>query len=110
MHLGDNEAAGRDPLLQESKTEYVLRPLREKVTITVASGPNGQTEEETVPVVPDLWLDFHFPLAKINHAPILIEIDRGTEGVKKFKQKILSDEFGLATLPTSLQRKMCVVQ
>jgi hypothetical protein len=84
----DNEAAGRDPLLQEYKTEYVLRPLREKVTIEVTTGPNGQTEEETVPVVPDLWLDFHFPNAKINHAPILIEIDRGTEGVKKFKQKI----------------------
>jgi hypothetical protein len=30
--------------------------------------------------------------------------------VKKFKDKLLADDFGLATLPASLQRKMCVVQ
>src|SRR5439155_16985068 len=29
----DNKQAGRDPVLEEYKTEYVLRPLRESVTI-----------------------------------------------------------------------------
>jgi hypothetical protein len=34
---------------------------------------------------------------------------KNTVNVKKIKQKLLSDDFSLATLPVGLQRKMCVV-
>jgi len=46
----------------------------------------------------------------IERAGVLFYLMKNTINVKKFKQKLLSDDFGLATLPTSLQRKMCVVQ
>lgn len=83
----ENKANNRDPILHEAFTEYDLRPRREKVTIEVTTD-NGTTKEEAIEVVPDLWLDFHFPTKKTSHVPILVEIDRGTEGLKKFKKKI----------------------
>lgn len=46
----------------------------------------------------------------IEHAGVLFYLMRNTVNVKKIKHQLLSDEFGLATLPVSLQRKMCVVQ
>jgi NAD(P)H-nitrite reductase large subunit len=46
----------------------------------------------------------------IEHAGILFYLMKNAINVKKFKDKLLADDFGLATLPASLQRKMCVVQ
>ena len=46
----------------------------------------------------------------IEHAGVLFYLMKNTINVKKFKQKLLADDFGLATLPVGLQRKMCVVQ
>src|SRR5208283_4237125 len=46
----------------------------------------------------------------IERAGVLFYLMKNTINVKKFKQKLLSDDFGLATLPVGLQRKMCVVQ
>ena len=87
LYSQENDRNGIDPHLEEYKTEYILRPLREKVTITVKSA-TGATGEQSVEVVPDLWLDFHFTHPKQPHAPVLVEIDRGSEGLKKFKEKI----------------------
>ena len=46
----------------------------------------------------------------IERAGVSFYLMKNAINVKKFKQKLLSDDFGLATLPVSLQRKMCVVQ
>jgi NAD(P)H-nitrite reductase large subunit len=46
----------------------------------------------------------------IERAGILFYLMKNAINVKRFKQKLLADDFGLATLPVSLQRKMCVVQ
>jgi len=46
----------------------------------------------------------------IERAGILFYLMKNAINVKKIKQQLLSDEFGLANLPVSLQRKMCVVQ
>jgi NAD(P)H-nitrite reductase large subunit len=46
----------------------------------------------------------------IEHAGVLFYLMKNTINVKKFKQKLLADDFSLATLPVGLQRKMCVVQ
>jgi NAD(P)H-nitrite reductase large subunit len=46
----------------------------------------------------------------IERAGVLFYLMKNAINVKKFKQKLLSDNFGLATLPVTLQRKMCVVQ
>ena len=46
----------------------------------------------------------------IERAGVLFYLMKNAINVKKFKQKLLSDDFGLATLPVTLQRKMCVVQ
>jgi NAD(P)H-nitrite reductase large subunit len=46
----------------------------------------------------------------IERAGVLFYLMKNAVNVKKYKQQLLSDEFGLATLPLSLQRKMCVVQ
>lgn len=46
----------------------------------------------------------------IERAGILFHLMKNQVNVKKFKQELLADNFGLATLPVSLQRKMCVVQ
>ena len=46
----------------------------------------------------------------IERAGVLFYLMKNTINVKRFKQKLLSDDFGLATLPVGLQRKMCVVQ
>jgi NAD(P)H-nitrite reductase large subunit len=46
----------------------------------------------------------------IERAGVLFYLMKNAVSVKKFKQQLLSDDFGLATLPASLQRKMCVVQ
>src|SRR5208283_1273472 len=47
---------------------------------------------------------------RIEHAGVLFYLMKNTINVKKVKQKLLADDFGLATLPVGLQRKMCVVQ
>jgi NAD(P)H-nitrite reductase large subunit len=46
----------------------------------------------------------------IERAGVMFYLMKNTVNVKKFKQQLLSDDFGLATLPVRLQRKMCVVQ
>ena len=46
----------------------------------------------------------------IERAGVLFYLMKNAINVKKFKQMLLSDDFGLATLPVTLQRKMCVVQ
>jgi NAD(P)H-nitrite reductase large subunit len=46
----------------------------------------------------------------IERAGVFFYLMKNTINVKKFKQKLLADDFGLATLPVGLQRKMCVVQ
>ena len=46
----------------------------------------------------------------IERAGILFYLMKNTVNVKKFKQKLLADDFSLATLPAGLQRKMSVVQ
>ncbi|MCW3995379.1 MAG: FAD-dependent oxidoreductase [Candidatus Bathyarchaeota archaeon] len=46
----------------------------------------------------------------IERAGVLFYLMKNKVNVKKFKQKLLEDDFGLACLPLSLQRKMCVVQ
>jgi NAD(P)H-nitrite reductase large subunit len=45
----------------------------------------------------------------IEHAGVLFYLMKNAVNVKKFKQQLLSDDFGLAMLPLSLQRKMRVV-
>ena len=46
----------------------------------------------------------------IERAGVLFYLMKNAINVKKIKQQLLSDEFSLANLPMSLQRKMCVVQ
>ncbi len=46
----------------------------------------------------------------IERAGVLFYLIKNTINVKKFKQDLLSDDFSLANLPTSLQRKMSVIQ
>ena len=46
----------------------------------------------------------------IERAGILFYLIKNAINVKKFKQKLLEDDFSWATLPTGLQRKMSVVQ
>ncbi len=46
----------------------------------------------------------------IERAGILFYLMKNAINVKKFKQKLLEDDFSWATLPTGLQRKMSVVQ
>ena len=46
----------------------------------------------------------------IERAGVLFYLMKNAVNVKKFKQQLLADDFGLATLPLGLQRKMCVVQ
>jgi NAD(P)H-nitrite reductase large subunit len=46
----------------------------------------------------------------IERAGILFYLMKNAVNVKKFKAQLLSDDFGLATLPASLQKKMYVVQ
>jgi NAD(P)H-nitrite reductase large subunit len=46
----------------------------------------------------------------IERAGVLFYLMKNCVNVKKFKEKLLSDEFSLATLPVGLQRKMRVVQ
>ena len=45
----------------------------------------------------------------IERAGVLFYLLKNAINVKRFKQKLLSDDFGLAALPVGLQRKMCVV-
>ena len=46
----------------------------------------------------------------IERSGILFHLIKNQINVKKFKHDLLRDDFGLAVLPVSLQRKMCVVQ
>jgi NAD(P)H-nitrite reductase large subunit len=46
----------------------------------------------------------------IERAGVLFYLMKNEIKVKKFKKELLSDNFGLATLPVTLQRKMSVVQ
>ena len=46
----------------------------------------------------------------IERAGILFNLMKNQVNVKKFKQDLLRDDFGLAVLPVTLQRKMSVVQ
>ena len=46
----------------------------------------------------------------IERTGILFYLMKNAVNVKKFKAQLLSEDFGLATLPASLQKKMCVVQ
>ena len=46
----------------------------------------------------------------IERAGVLFYLMKNAINVKKFKQKLLEDDFSWATLPTGLQRKMGVVQ
>jgi NAD(P)H-nitrite reductase large subunit len=46
----------------------------------------------------------------IERSGILFYLMKNAINVKRFKQQLMSDEFGLAMLPVGLQRKMCVVQ
>lgn len=46
----------------------------------------------------------------IERAGVLFYLMKNKIKVKKFKKELLSDNFGLATLPVSLQRRMSVVQ
>jgi NAD(P)H-nitrite reductase large subunit len=46
----------------------------------------------------------------IERVGIMFHLMKNQINVKKFKQTLLTDDFGLANLPVSLQRKMCVVQ
>jgi hypothetical protein len=46
----------------------------------------------------------------IDRAGILFNLMKTQVNVKKFKQDLLRDDFGLAVLPVGLRRKMSVVQ
>jgi NAD(P)H-nitrite reductase large subunit len=46
----------------------------------------------------------------IDRAGILFNLMKNQINVKKFKQDLLRDDFGLAVLPVGIQRKMSVVQ
>jgi nitrite reductase (NADH) large subunit len=46
----------------------------------------------------------------IERAGVLFNLMKNQINVKKFKQDLLRDDFGLAVLPASLQKKMNVVQ
>jgi NAD(P)H-nitrite reductase large subunit len=46
----------------------------------------------------------------IERAGILYNLMKNQVNVKKFKKDLLRDDFNLAVLPASLQRKMCVIQ
>ncbi|HYA77211.1 MAG TPA: FAD-dependent oxidoreductase [Verrucomicrobiae bacterium] len=46
----------------------------------------------------------------IERAGVLFYLIKNTVNVKKFKQKLLEDDFSWAVLPTGLQRKMRVIQ
>ena len=46
----------------------------------------------------------------IERAGVLFYLMKNAINVKRFKQELLSDDFGLATLPVGLQKKMSVIQ
>ena len=46
----------------------------------------------------------------IERAGVLFYLIKNVINVKKFKKELLSDDFSWATLPSSMQRKMSVVQ
>jgi NAD(P)H-nitrite reductase large subunit len=46
----------------------------------------------------------------IERAGILFYLMKNAINIKKIKRQLLSEDFGLATLPLGLRRKMCVVQ
>ena len=46
----------------------------------------------------------------IERAGVLFYLMKNAVNVKRFKHELLSDEFGLATLPVGMQKKMSVVQ
>ena len=47
-------------------------------------------------------------LNDIERAGILFYLMKNKVNVKKFKQELLSDNFGLASLPASLRKKMSI--
>jgi NAD(P)H-nitrite reductase large subunit len=47
---------------------------------------------------------------RIERAGILLYLMKNAVNVKKFKEELLSDDFSWATMPTSMQKKMSVVQ
>ena len=80
--------AARQPefRLAETRTSYELG--RTPATVELGEG----RERETVRVVPDAWLLFE-QLRDGRHAhwlPVLLELDRGTEYQRKFKQHVRS--------------------
>jgi NAD(P)H-nitrite reductase large subunit len=46
----------------------------------------------------------------IERAGVLFYLMKNAINVKRFKQELLSDDFGLATLPVGMQKKMSVIQ
>ena len=49
----------------------------------------GKEKKVTVPVIPDAWLDFE-RIADGKRFPVILEIDRGMEYSRKFKQHVRS--------------------
>ncbi len=77
-----------DIVLTSIRTEYELKQEAAKVNST--QPPPHNQEQTTVPVIPDAWLNFHFPHTTPSQRPILLEIDRGTEQQKYFKRHVQS--------------------
>lgn len=77
--------------LYEKQIEYTLRSKAARVSVPAGSAASGEAKngQESVVsewVVPDCWLNFYRNGKP--YAPILVEIDRSTEQLQKFKRRI----------------------
>ncbi len=66
---------------------YELAKAPGRVQVGVQAG--GKEKKMSVPVIPDAWLDFE-RVADKKRFPVLLEIDRGMEYSRKFKQHVRS--------------------
>lgn len=80
--------------LTTMRTEYELKQEiaeehAKKQAASITLTPDNGKEEETVIVIPDVWLLFHNTTSKKGSwHPVLLEIDRGSEQQKYFKRQI----------------------
>jgi DNA-binding PadR family transcriptional regulator len=79
-------------LLEKQTTQVQVAVIRHerdlKKTASVQITTDTERADKRVYVVPDGWIDFRTPSG--GQYPIWLELDRGTEGVKKIKQKVRS--------------------
>lgn len=74
--------------MAEMRHERALK--RESASVPIRVKVQGEWKEKPRGVVPDGWLDFRVtdPHRKIWRQPVLLELDRGTEDQRAFREKV----------------------